>query len=66
MLDYLRILLNARLARMDERGASAVEYALIVAAVVLVMISVTAGFVIVLRTIFQTTCNKNAASGTTC
>jgi hypothetical protein len=26
MSDYLRITLNARLAKMNERGASAVEY----------------------------------------
>ena len=30
MLDYLRIMLDARLAKMDERGASAVEYGLLV------------------------------------
>lgn len=30
MLDYLRIMLNARLARLDERGASAVEYGLLI------------------------------------
>ena len=33
MLDYLRIMLNARLAKMDERGASAVEYGLLVAGI---------------------------------
>jgi pilus assembly protein Flp/PilA len=31
MIQYLNILLNARLAKMDERGASAVEYGLLVA-----------------------------------
>lgn len=31
MLQYLQILLNARLAKMDERGATAVEYGLLVA-----------------------------------
>ena len=30
MLDYLRIMLDARLATMDERGASAVEYGLLI------------------------------------
>src|SRR4029078_11213807 len=30
MLDYLRIMLNARLAKMDERGASAVDYGLLI------------------------------------
>jgi pilus assembly protein Flp/PilA len=45
MLDYLRIRLNARLAKMDERGASAVEYGLLVAgiAAVIVVIVFTLG-----------------------
>jgi pilus assembly protein Flp/PilA len=33
MLDYLRIILDARLARMDQRGASAVEYGLLIAGI---------------------------------
>jgi pilus assembly protein Flp/PilA len=66
VLTYLRILLQARLARMDERGASAVEYALMAAAIAVAIVGVTGAFVIVLHTVFQGTCNKNAASGTTC
>jgi pilus assembly protein Flp/PilA len=31
MLDYLRIMLDARLAKLSERGASAVEYGLLIA-----------------------------------
>ena len=38
MLDYLRIMLNARLAKMDERGASAVEYGLLVAGIAAVIV----------------------------
>ena len=38
MLDFLGIMLNARLAKMDERGASAVEYGLLVAGVAVVLI----------------------------
>ncbi|NPC95451.1 Flp family type IVb pilin [Nocardioides sp. zg-DK7169] len=37
MIDYLRILLHARLDR-DERGASAVEYGLLVAGIAAVII----------------------------
>jgi pilus assembly protein Flp/PilA len=33
MLDYLRIMLNARFANMEERGASAVEYGLLIAGI---------------------------------
>ena len=40
MLDYLRIMINARLAKMDERGASAVEYGLLVAGIAAVVVGV--------------------------
>ena len=40
MLDYGRILLNARLAKMEERGASAVEYGLLVAGIAAVIVAV--------------------------
>ena len=40
MLDYLRIMMNARLAKMDERGASAVEYGLLVAGIAAVIVGV--------------------------
>jgi pilus assembly protein Flp/PilA len=40
MLDYFRIMLNARLARMDERGASAVEYGLLVAGIAAVIVAI--------------------------
>lgn len=38
MIQYLQILLNARLAKMDERGATAVEYGLLVALIAAVII----------------------------
>ena len=40
MLDYLRIALNARLAKMDERGASAVEYGLLIAGIAAVIVAI--------------------------
>ena len=40
MLDYLRIMLNARTAKMSERGASAVEYGLLVAGIAAVVVGV--------------------------
>ena len=40
MLDYLRIMLNGRLAKMDERGASAVEYGLLVAGIAAVIVGI--------------------------
>ncbi|MDN4163490.1 Flp family type IVb pilin [Nocardioides abyssi] len=39
MLDYLRIVVNARLAKMEERGASAVEYGLLVAGIAAVIVA---------------------------
>ncbi|MCR1781678.1 Flp family type IVb pilin [Nocardioides carbamazepini] len=38
MIQYLNILLNARLAKMEERGATAVEYGLLVALIAAVII----------------------------
>ncbi|WP_141267235.1 Flp family type IVb pilin [Pimelobacter simplex] len=38
MIQYLQILLNARLAKMDERGATAVEYGPLVALIAAVII----------------------------
>ena len=38
MVQYLQILLNARFAKMEERGASAVEYGLLVALIAVVII----------------------------
>jgi pilus assembly protein Flp/PilA len=40
VVDYVRIMINARLAKMDERGASAVEYGLLVAGIAAVIIAV--------------------------
>ncbi|WP_435769324.1 Flp family type IVb pilin [Nocardioides sp. SYSU DS0651] len=40
MIQYLQILLNARLAKADERGATAVEYGLLVALIAAAIILV--------------------------
>lgn len=40
MLDYLRIMLAAHLDRDEERGASAVEYGLLVAGIAAVIVAV--------------------------
>ena len=40
MLDYVRIMINARLAKMDERGASAVEYGLLVAGIAALIVAI--------------------------
>jgi pilus assembly protein Flp/PilA len=63
MLDYLRIMLNARLAKMDERGASAVEYGLLIAGIAALIVVVVFAFGGVIKNIFQTTCNSVGQSG---
>jgi pilus assembly protein Flp/PilA len=65
MLDYLRIVLNARLAKMDERGASAVEYGLLIAGIAALIVVVVFAFGGKLSDIFTDTC-KSVNSGTAC
>ena len=62
MLDYLRIMLAAKKAKMDERGASAVEYGLLIAGIAALIIAVVFLFGGVLNSIFQDTCNSVGAS----
>jgi pilus assembly protein Flp/PilA len=64
MLDYLRIMLNARLAKMDERGASAVEYGLLIAGIAALIVVVIFAFGGLLSKVFSNTC-KSVANGTT-
>jgi pilus assembly protein Flp/PilA len=63
MLDYLRIMLNARMAKMDERGASAVEYGLLIAGIAALIVVVVFAFGGVLKNIFTNTCSSVAQSG---
>ncbi|WP_436698345.1 Flp family type IVb pilin [Nocardioides sp. BYT-33-1] len=39
MIQYLQLLINARLAKMEERGATAVEYGLLVALIAAAIIA---------------------------
>ena len=63
MLDYLRIMLNARLAKMDERGASAVEYGLLIAGIAALIVVVVFAFGGLIKSVFSNTC-KSVANGT--
>ena len=62
MLDYLRIMLNAQKAKMDERGASAVEYGLLIAGIAALIVVVVFAFGGVLSNIFSSTCDSVGAS----
>lgn len=66
MIDYLRILLNARFAKMDDRGASAVEYGLLIAGIAALIVVIVFAFGDNIRDIFNDTCdsvNGTARSG---
>jgi len=67
MLDYLRIMLNAHKAKMDERGASAVEYGLLIAGIAALIVVVVFAFGGVLTNIFSSTCDSvGQSSGQSC
>jgi pilus assembly protein Flp/PilA len=66
MIEYLSIMLNARRSKLDERGASAVEYGLLIAgiaAVIVVVVLVLGGKI---QDAFSDTCDaiSNGGSGT--
>jgi pilus assembly protein Flp/PilA len=68
MFDYLRVMLDARLAKMDERGASAVEYGLLIAGIAALIVVVVFAFGGVIKNIFSDTCKsvgQSASGGTT-
>ena len=64
MLDYLRIMLDAQKSKMDERGASAVEYGLLIAGIAALIVAVVFLFGGALSDIFQDTCDSVTASST--
>ncbi len=70
MFDFLKIQLDARLAKMEERGASAVEYGLLVAAIAAVIILVIFALGDNIKSLFSNTCtaikSNASASGKSC
>jgi pilus assembly protein Flp/PilA len=66
MLDYLRIMINAQRAKMDERGASAVEYGLLIAGIAALIVLVVFAFGDNISDIFTDTCGKVASTSGTC
>jgi pilus assembly protein Flp/PilA len=63
MLDYLRIMIDAQKAKMDERGASAVEYGLLIAGIAALIIVVIFAFGGVLKGVFHDTCASVQGKG---
>jgi pilus assembly protein Flp/PilA len=58
MLSYLRIALQGSLAAMEERGASAVEYGLLIAGIAAVIVAVVIVFGGKIKNVFQNTCDQ--------
>ena len=65
MLLYLQIVVGARLARRDERGASAVEYGLMIAGVAGFLLVVLPLFGKTMELLFLGTCTQ-AQNGSGC
>jgi len=60
MLDYIRIALAARVR--SERGASAVEYGLLIAGIAALVVVIVFAFGDNIRDIFEDTCKSIAGS----
>ncbi len=57
MLDYLRIMIAARTAN-NERGASAVEYGLLIAGIAALIVVIVFAFGDNIRDVFDETCQS--------
>jgi pilus assembly protein Flp/PilA len=62
MLDYLRIMIAARTAN-SERGASAVEYGLLIAGIAALVVVIVFAFGDNIKDIFEDTCKSVSGSG---
>ena len=58
MLDYLRTLINAHLARDEERGASAVEYGLLIAGIAALVVVAVFALGPIVTEAFTDTCDE--------
>ena len=63
MIEYLSIMLNARRADMDDRGASAVEYGLLIAGIAALIIAVVFLLGGQIKDAFSDTCESVAGRG---
>ncbi|MDP3894124.1 Flp family type IVb pilin [Nocardioides sp.] len=66
MLDFIRIMIEGRKATMDERGASAVEYGLLVAGIAALIVAVVFLFGGFISGIFEDTQTCIEGGGTDC
>jgi pilus assembly protein Flp/PilA len=63
VIDYGRFMIQARLAKMDERGASAVEYGLLVAGIAAVIVLVVIALGGTIKNAFKGTCDAVSSKG---
>ena len=63
MIEYLRIMIDAQRAKMDERGASAVEYGLLVAGIAALVVIAVFALGPIVREAFADTCDAIAEGG---
>jgi pilus assembly protein Flp/PilA len=70
MIEFMIIMLQGHKAKMDERGASAVEYGLLVAGIAALIVAVVFLFGGFIKGIFTNTCTsvnaKMASASSTC
>jgi pilus assembly protein Flp/PilA len=70
MFNTLKIMLDARLAKMEERGASAVEYGLLIAGIAALIVVAVFALGPIVKEAFSDTCNAidsgNASIAATC
>jgi len=57
MFDLFKIMINARLAKMEERGASAVEYGLLIAGIAALIVLAVFALGPIVKDAFSDTCN---------
>ena len=66
-ITFAAIMLRGQKAKLDERGASAVEYGLLIAGIAALIVLIVFAFGGVIKDIFQDTCNKvGVSAGKTC
>ena len=63
MIQYLRIMIAAQREKMDERGASAVEYGLLVAGIAALVVIAVFALGPIVREAFSDTCDAIVAGG---
>ena len=66
MFDFLKTMLDARLAKMEERGASAVEYGLLIAGIAALIVVAVFALGPIVEEAFTDTCDSiTNSSGST-